>query len=340
MNSLDKACLSDLVYAEELASDVEEDHDWKSREFGIAPGRPTIFFGRGGSGKSWLQKAMAVAIASDVPLLGRFKFAASSALIIDNEGGGRRIARQQLDALARSAGVEFCTLGKRLGYIEKPVRAWKGRAAYAVLEELALMFDVIFVDALRDCLGPNVDENALAASEPYAMARELSMSTGAAFVFNDHASEHDEGRGSRRRKHPQGHSSKLHASQTVFRFDRDDDDAPTQIACTRCQLLPRAEWPEPISFRIQKDGDAVRLVDANVRSAPTSHVNLASASDDDVRAVVNVIRRRKDLSSVEAVARVLHRKVAPVRAALRAAEQRGLVGRKDGAYASRMEAVA
>ena len=212
-----------ILYGSDLAVAMrDEDLGWICRALGIVPGRPTTLYGEGGGRKSWFAKAMALAIASDSSVLGRFRFDAERCLYIDNEGGGPKIARMHFQLLARGMDIDIASLEKRLGYIWRPVRKWDGAKAEADLKKLVRGFGLVIVDAWRGC-APGIDENSIAAAGPLDMATEISQATNAAIMFIDHASGKSDGKGANRLR---GHTAKKDASNTLLDFKCDDDEGP------------------------------------------------------------------------------------------------------------------
>jgi AAA domain len=228
---------------------------WVCQGLHLTTGRPSVFSGVPGGGKSWLAMAGLVCAAADLPLLGRFAFRPGlRCLLLDYEQGERE-ARRRFQALAAGLGA----VPERLEYEFQPC-FWNPteRESPKRLDELCRLLDGIgwcVVDSLLFCQR-GADENKAEVSSPMALAAAVSERTGCAITFVDHVSP--KGNSTMQR----GHSSKIGASSVILRLETDEDGLST-VKVDRCQVESRTRWCKPFVFSVDGEGDRVTLVSAD-----------------------------------------------------------------------------
>jgi len=283
------------LWAPDLALTVEP-IVFASKDLTIAPGRPSVFAGEGGTRKGWFSMAMLLCAAAETKMLGRFGLRRMRGLYFDYEQT-ERITRERFQLLAKGQQIDLASLGQGLGYRWKPVPTWAPRTdadGERTRDDLCRHvegIDIVVVDSVRAC-SRGVDENSVFASGPLDLATEVSERTGTCFVFLDHAGKPDPAH-ARSRKHTQrGHSSKLDAGQTLLVFSAVKGE-PTLVSCDRAQAVAEAEWPEDFQFTLaaangglqlqeivtpQKLKDAVALLKGRILEAVRKDPTLTSAN--------------------------------------------------------------
>jgi len=159
----------------------------------ISAGSINMFFGEGGSKKTWVMLSMAVSVALGRQFL-NFDTTQGSVLIVDEESGRRRMLRRLGDALrGELAGPDtpvFCVslagldLGRPhdLSHFHQLIVSTKAR--------------LVFIDALADVMAGR-DENSVKDVQPVFLAlRKIAEDTQAAIVIIHHANKGGSYRGS------------------------------------------------------------------------------------------------------------------------------------------------
>lgn len=159
----------------------------------ISAGSVNVFYGDGGSKKTWALLDMAVCVARGADWL-NFKTKAGGVLIVDEESGKRRIMRRLGDVLRGHAADNqtpiYCT----------------SLAAFNLCEpnDIGELYNLIvssgarlvIVDALADVM-PGKDENSVKDVQPLFLAlRRIAEETQAAIIIIHHSSKNGGYRGS------------------------------------------------------------------------------------------------------------------------------------------------
>lgn len=180
-----RAPVGGLVFAGELAKPLPPVR-WFCRALGIGPGRPSIFSGYGGVGKSFAAQAAALAVAA-----GRGRLwdshplqAAGRVAHLDWEQGAW-ITRWRYQRLAYGMGLDFGALGMQLGTESYPAFFLTDRGAEARLTRLLTGYTLCVVDSLRAAC-PGVDENSSEIAAPLYLLGRVSEATGCTFVVIAH----------------------------------------------------------------------------------------------------------------------------------------------------------
>lgn len=259
---------------------------WICQDLTIAPGRPTVFAGEGGTRKGWLAMAIQVCAASGQKLFGRVGFKPNMRTIYFDYEQGSRMSRQRFQLLAGGLGISLYDLGERLGYRWRPLPTLaptRETDRPKVIDELCKLvdgIDLVVVDSLRAC-SPGIEENGVFSSLALDIATDASERTGTTFLFLDHAGKppKDPRENGRTRKHSQrGHSSKLDANQTLFVFSSKKGD-PTFVTCERSQLVEEDAWPKDFTFNIVSALQGLFLLE--IAPVSPSAVPPPTPSEDD-----------------------------------------------------------
>ena len=258
------------VFGAELAR-VLPPVPWVCQGLTIAPGRPTVICGIGGTGKSWLAQAMMLCGAIDEPLLGRFGLKPGLRSVYVDYEQGQDMTQDRFQLLAGAMGVRggLSALCRRIGHCWRPVPTWavapdkRQRTVDALCRYVdGLRLDLMVVDSLRAC-SPGTEENSSAASSPLDLGTIVSAKTGVTITFLDHAGKPGAGGADRGVHNQRGHSSKTDACQTqLMLFSA--RGKPTLVSCRRGQRARETDWPEDFAFRLASVNGGVALVSADV----------------------------------------------------------------------------
>lgn len=240
-----------IVYADALSQDAGPIR-YAYEPYRIAPGRPTMLAGCGGSRKTWLAQMILLRKAA-----GGHECSKGKAMHLDFEQGQRTTATRY-QRLAKASGVDLAKVGKSLGYQFSPTAfrhikddVEKARDTLCFLVE---GWDLVMVDPLKACC-PWIDENSAQARDPLDLMTYASEKTGAAFLVLDHSGKPQDGRGLRFAV--RGSSAKVDACQVVYVATCDSPDDPTQVTCIKENLS--GDFVRPFRFVVEdvaKDGDA------------------------------------------------------------------------------------
>ena len=260
-----------VVWAPELAAPLPP-VAWVCEGLVVAPGRPTVIAGVGGSRKSWLAQALLLHCALGVPILGH-AVERRRCLHTDYEQG-RRAASERYQLLAGGLQADLAGLGRSLGYVWRPTPALVGKRRSGTsteaddVEALCRLLDgfgLALVDSTRAASG-GIDENSSEASRLNDALTGASERTGCAVVVIDHASTKGgpgEGLGAQR-----GHSSKLDSGGTVLLLTMPTGDrGSTLVTCTRAQNVALGARPEPFAFDLRQAAGGIVVERCEAASA-------------------------------------------------------------------------
>jgi hypothetical protein len=233
-----------IVWGAELAKPVPP-IPWICKAMRIAPGRPAVIVGEGGTAKSMLAQHFALSVSTGRPFLRRFEVVEGPTLWVDYEQG-QSLTQTRLQRFARAEGWRLEDFDRRIGYTYKPFFIDSAQKV-STLTELTAGFRLVVVDSARRC-APSLKENDAEASIPFDVMAEVSFRTGVTFLIVDHAST-KRGEDDRRKSAQRGHSTKLDGSGTIFTLTKSGKKAPTLVTCEREQLT--GEEPEPWCFEVQ-----------------------------------------------------------------------------------------
>lgn len=248
---------SRIVWAAEMA--VEDPPiPWVCEALHVAPGRPAVFAGEGGTAKSMLAAHFANCVGTGRRFLKRYEVLSGPVLWVDYEQG-RSLTKKRQQRFARAEGWRLEDFNDRLGYLYKPFFLDSTKR----LDRLCKLIDefrLVVVDSARRS-APALKENDAEASIPFDLAAEASEKTGVSFLLIDHASTKRDPDGSRKATQ-RGHSTKLDGCGVLYALSKQGKNKPTLVTCEREQLT--GEFMEDWSF------DVVDVVDPSVQGRPAT----------------------------------------------------------------------
>ncbi len=211
----------------------------------VSAGSVNVFFGEGGSKKTWALLDMAVCVASGKDWLD-FKTKSGNVLVIDEESGRRRIMRRLGDVLrghnADESTPVFCVSLAAFDF-GKPND----------IRELGLLITMsnsklVIVDALADVM-PGRDENAVKDVQPIFLAlRKIAEDTQAAIISIHHANKGGGYRGSTAIKGALdllvSVESKTGSDEIIFKTEKARDTTAGNFSASACfmSLDPKEFW--------------------------------------------------------------------------------------------------
>jgi hypothetical protein len=182
-----------FVYGGELAEPLAST-PFLVRQFGIAPGRPTLLLGFGGNGKTILAQEFALCVAAGRPRCwGGVKVARASGAVrhIDYEMT-REPPQRRYQRLAHGLGIDLAALGERFGLCSMP-------SLYLIDEEaeheLTLACEgvaLVVLDSLAAAT-PGAKENEASMRRWLDKLTRVSAMTGTVFLVIHHAGKVTEG---------------------------------------------------------------------------------------------------------------------------------------------------
>jgi DNA-binding HxlR family transcriptional regulator len=254
----------------------------------ISAGSVNVFYGEGGSKKTWALLDMGVCVARGDAWL-NFKTQAGSVLVIDEESGRRRITRRMGEVLrghsADSDTPIYCIslaafdFGKPndIGELYNLIANTKAR--------------LVIVDALADVM-PGRDENAVKDVQPIFLSlRRIAEETQAAIVIIHHANKGGSYRGSTAIKGALdlllSVDSKADSNEITFKTEKARDTTSSTFAAS-ANFMPDMFWLIPStasSFEVISKGQryVLRYLLANGES-PLKDISSNADSCSEVTA--------------------------------------------------------
>jgi hypothetical protein len=152
----------------------------------ISAGSVNIFYGEGGSKKTWALLDMGVCVATDAQWLD-FKTIKSHVLIIDEESGKRRILRRLGEVLRGHSADQTTPVNViSLAGFDLGQAAWIGELTNQIIVTNSKL---VIIDALADVM-PGKDENLVKDVQPIFLAlRKIAEDTQAAIILIHHANK-------------------------------------------------------------------------------------------------------------------------------------------------------
>lgn len=233
-----------IVWGDGLATEIEE-ASVVCDGFPIAPGRPNILCGEGGTKKSFLAQYFLICAALGRKFLGRFDVRQGPTLFMDFEQG-LRLTKKRLQRFARGMDFTLSDHRDRIAYVERPFYFDDIDKASVRLADLVKGFMLVAVDsAFRSA--PRLRQNEAEAAIPFEIMTRASLETGTTFIGVDHASTKRE-EGARRKSMQSGNHHKLDGSGTVFMLSC-EKGKPVLVTCEREQQ--EGEFPDDFAFDVE-----------------------------------------------------------------------------------------
>jgi len=236
------------------------------RDLGIGPGRPTLLIGYGASGKTMFAQSLALSIAANRQVCGKFPAQIGRVLHIDAEMGKQRIL-SRYQRLARGMGIAPRDVADRLHVASHAGVYLDGDTSEARLAEIldAFVPDVVVLDSLA-ALTPSLDENDSQIRTSLDILSRLSDQRGCTFIVIHHAGKSERADA---RQTARGSSAIFDAADNVIQFD-----ATVNRRSTVSQTKSPAQNFAPFTIEIQDVGDPLDesmrvqvVADADVFSA-------------------------------------------------------------------------
>ena len=212
----------------------------------------TLLVGEGGVGKSWLEMDMATAAASGQKWLGHNGCPPIPVMVLDQDTG-ENITKRRIQMLCRGRGVQAASLAEQLfvlprcGFrIDKPDhRKW------LIAEAKARSIRFLMVDALVAIHGS--DENN--ANEMAKILRgcigEVIDKVGAGLSMIHHMNKPTKENQGNATHRVRGSGEIVNSSDCKISFIK--QAGVTKMVLDRSRSAAEEDWPNPITFRIEKD---------------------------------------------------------------------------------------
>lgn len=235
---------------------VETETPWLCEGLMLAPGRPNVVAGEGGSNKTMLAQYLACCVVTGRGVFGRWPVKEGRVLHVDYEQG-LKLTRRRYNRFAYAMGYPLGAheWDDRLGFLARPFFLDHADQEKR-LATLVKGFDLVIVDSTRRS-APKLRENDPEAALPLEVMFAVSEATGVVFLATDHATtkvpENDgrggKGQGRRRKAIQRGHSSKLDAAGTLIALTKEGKGLSTLVSCEREQQ--EGEEFEDFAFDVQ-----------------------------------------------------------------------------------------
>lgn len=324
--------------------------EWTVPGLELSPGRPSVFAGYSGEGKSFAAYALAVALAAGRPIWGEFPVPSPKRVLIVDMEQGKRPTLARIRRLAKGIGLrpEHFRDGdgtSRLQVRSLPRVSLLAADAHEQVERLTAGFDLVIFDSLKKLI-PGADENSAEVEAYTRKLFEVSEATRRAFLVIVHTGKAKEGRSGVSLESLRGSSAMAGDFGSTWIVTYDKATRTHTLHHAKASLDSDAGKREPIvlAFRAgEPDGSAEGpplCLDAicpeelaeRVACAGTSGTSGTSNLDGDVQRVMEVLHRiaaRGEAwpTSKDAVARLASMKLPTGRAAVDEAVRRGLVVR-------------
>jgi hypothetical protein len=174
---------------DELLSSELGEPKWLVPALELGPGRPCGLWGYGGTGKSYVAMALALAVASGVELFGRLPVRQGRVAHLSHELGAR-VLKERYRRLANGQGIRLSDLGDRLIVAPYPSIYLNQATAEDAYLEAFKGFDLVVIDSFRRAI-PGSDENDSTVSDCLMMLARVSNLTDCTFVVLHHTGKSD-----------------------------------------------------------------------------------------------------------------------------------------------------
>lgn len=196
---------------------------WLAPELQWCPGRPSALVAYGGTGKTLIAQAAAVAVMLGRPIWGWFRSVESRILHIDYDQG-QRATLDRYERLARGMGLDEKAISNKVTIKSRP-KVWLTSSGAA--DEFAMASDgygLAIIDAWRGAIRGE-DENDSKTRDYADMLAEISERNGCTFLVLVHASKGGTGKAGEerdRRTRARGTSALYDASGSWLDMERRD----------------------------------------------------------------------------------------------------------------------
>ncbi len=207
---------------------------------GLIPEHKVVtFFAEGGSVKTWSALALAIAVASGEPWLGKYRVKRGKVLYLDYEDGPYEVSRR---VHLLSGGQDVPDLGYLYGgpQLDEPVKLWATLAQKAVDEGISL----VVADSLGAGMPGNADENTTAFAAGMKIAGRFTEA-GCGVLFVHHANKSGGMRGT---------SAARDQSDVVFKFEPVSETDSVKRMRMICDKPGPQRKPKPVNVELTDKG--------------------------------------------------------------------------------------
>jgi hypothetical protein len=251
--------------------------EWVCEMLRIAPGRPVLFSGFGGRGKSWAAEALALSVASGKPVAG-VHTVHGRALYLSVEQDKSECRRRpsalcngaelDLRVMLESRALRVCVNPPR--FSRRGVRGAEPNPAaeqWLVRETTGMQLCVI--DSLV-AMSPGLDGNADEIAESLHMLQRVSGRTGCAFVLTAHENKVSLERGDAQARETalKGSAALLAASSCIWSFFSEPGATEIKLVNTRCQV-GRFQAPQTLTLDLADMADGLGTARVTIQNSET-----------------------------------------------------------------------
>lgn len=227
---------------------------WVCKRLGIAPGRPTLLAGFGGSGKSIVASSLLLSIAAGrSPVWDGVQLERHALRVVHFDYElGLDLVRRRYQRLAEGMGVSLDDIDSKLAITSFPAIRLSDPGAEDALREATREVGLALVDCLQPAAAAKETENDAEFRRYLDVLSRVSNRTGCAFLVVHHEGKPSKSRASIARV--RGSSAIIDACATVLSMARRVDHLTIEV--TKSSLGPR---PDPVTVRIAGGEDPAPL---------------------------------------------------------------------------------
>ncbi len=223
----------------------------------IPEGKVVTFFAEGGSVKTWSALALAIAVATGEPWLGKYPVKKGKVLYLDYEDGPYEVSRR---VRKLTGGQDVPDLGYLYGgpQLDQKEKLWNTLAKKVVDEGISF----VVADSLGAGMPGNADENTTAFAAGMKIAGKFTEAgKGCTVLFVHHANKNGGMRGT---------SAARDQSDVVFKFEPVSETDSVKRMRMVCDKPGPQKRPKPVNVELTDDGlrtfedeaaDAIRNTD-------------------------------------------------------------------------------
>ena len=224
---------------------------WAVPGLQMAPGRPMMIAGFGGSMKTLAAQQMALAMTTGRTVWEQFHVPAQLRVRHVDMEQGLRSTRRRYQRLAIGHGIDWEEIGGRLELASFPDLYLTSKSAESAWRRAAEGVDVVICDSLR-ALCPGVAENDSEIRTYIDMLTRLSDELDVVFVILHHSGKPSEDRADNRTK-PRGSSAIFDAVGCAFLISGSGQD-PRKVQQIKCPADAEGGEVEPFYLVVEDAG--------------------------------------------------------------------------------------
>ena len=252
------------IDAGSLAQPVPE-QAWAIEGLQVAPGRPTMFAGYGGSGKTFAAMDAALCYAAGRRVWSAYGVGRGGKVVHWNWDQGGLATQMRYQSLARGHGIDLRDLGDSLRLANRPAVTLTHPKALDVLMRECDGANLALFDALRGATA-GAEENDSSIRQYMDLLSTLSERTGVACVLLHHTKKRTAERSEDPRELLRGSSAILDGSGAVWLLEGDGAD-PRKVHHVRQHELALGE-PTPMHLlAMVREEEGIRFEWRDARSA-------------------------------------------------------------------------